>query len=348
MTGTVEDKQDWLAQHDRNADAPPVDTDLLRAMEEGRGRDADAPTEIPAAGWKDIAMRVLWSVPANRLLALSGGVAFFTLMAIFPGIATIVSVYGLVADSHTVVEQLDLLYGILPPGVIELIKQQILLVVGQGNDRLGVAFLVSFAIALWSANSGISALFDALNVVYGEKEKRSIMCFYGTTLAMTAASILFVVTALITVVGLPTILHLFGLPPPTKNALQIMRWPMLLVSVVIALSVLYRIGPSREEAKWRWISLGSLLAAFLWVGASMLFSWYVQSFDSYNKIYGSLGAAIGFMTWAWLSVLVVLLGATLNAEMEHQTAQDTTEGRPKPLGQRGANMADHVGASVDE
>jgi membrane protein len=348
MTRTAEDKHDWLADHDRNADAPPVDTDLIRAMEEGRGREAEAPSEIPGAGWKDIAARLFWSLPANRLLALSGGVAFFTLLAIFPAIAAIVSVYGLVADKHTVVGQLDLLYGILPPGVIDLIKQQILLVVGQGNDRLGVAFLVSLAIAIWSANSGMSALFDALNVVYGEREKRSILCFYGTTLAMTVASVLFVVTALIAVVGLPAILHFVGLPPLTKSALQVLRWPVLLVSVVMALSILYRIGPSREEAKWRWISWGSLLAAFLWVGASMLFSWYVQSFDSYNRIYGSLGAAIGFMTWTWLSILIVLVGATLNAEMEHQTAQDTTEGRPKPLGQRGANMADHVGPSVQE
>ena len=145
MASSVEEKHDWLADHDRNADAPPVDVDLVRAMEEGRGARGGRPTEIPAAGWKDIALRVFWSVPTNRLVALSGGVAFFTLMAIFPGIATVVSLYGLFADTHTVIDQLDLLSGILPPGVLELMKQQIILVVGQGNDRLGVAFLVSFS-----------------------------------------------------------------------------------------------------------------------------------------------------------------------------------------------------------
>ena len=348
MKATNEDNQDWRADLDRNADAPPVDVDLVRAMEEGRGREADAPTEIPAAGWKDIGLRVFWSIPANRLVALAGGVAFFTLLAIFPGIATVVSLYGLIADKHTVLAQLDLLYGILPLGVLDLMKQQITLVVTQGNDRLGVAFLVSFLIALWSANSGVAALFDALNVVYGEKEKRSLVWFYLTTLTVTCGSILFLVTVLVAVVGLPATLHLFGLQEITKSLLQGARWPVLVVTVVAALAILYRVGPSREGAKWRWVSAGSVLAAFLWVGASMLFSWYVASFDSYNRIYGSLGAVIGFMTWTWLSILIVLIGAEVNAEMEHQTAQDTTEGRPKPLGQRGATMADHVGASAEE
>jgi membrane protein len=348
MTVVVEDKQDWLARHDRDADVPPADVDLVRAMQEGRGRDAETPSDIPAAGWKDIAIRVFWSVPSNRLVALSGGVAFFTLMAVFPGIATVVSLYGLIADKHTVVGQLALLYGILPPGVIELIKQQILLVVDKGSNTLGLAFLLSLAIALWSANSGVSALFDALNVVYGEKEKRSIVRFYATTFAVTISSILFVVTALVGVVGLPAALYLFGLSSLTESAIQVVRWPLLLTTMMAGLAVLYRIGPSRNDAQWRWLSWGSVVAALLWLAASMLFAWFVASFDSYNRVYGSLGAAIGFMSWTWISIFVVLIGAELNAEMEHQTAEDTTEGQPKPLGQRGANMADHVGASVEE
>jgi membrane protein len=348
MTAAGEDKQDWLASHARNADAPPADADLVRAMQEGRGRDAETPSDIPSAGWKDIATRVVWSVPTDRLVALSGGVAFFTLMAIFPGIATVVSLYGLIVDRHTVVGQLNLLYGILPPGVIELMKEQIILVVEKGSNTLGLAFCLSFAIALWSANSGVSALFDALNVIYGEKEKRSIMGFYATTLAVTSGSILFIVTVLVAVVVLPATLHLFGLPSLTESALQVVLWPILFAAVVIGLAVLYRVGPSRNEAQWRWLSWGSVVAALLWVAASMVFSLYVASFDSYNRIYGSLGAAVGFMSWTWISIFIILIGAKLNAEMEHQTAHDTTEGRPKPLGERGAHMADHVGASVDE
>jgi len=344
----VEERHDWVAEHDRNAEAPPVEVDLVRAMQEGRGREAESPSEIPPLGWKDIGLRLLWSVPEDRLVTLSGGVAFFTLLAIFPGIATVVSLYGLIADVHTVVGQLDLLYGILPPGVLDLMKQQILLVVAKGSNTLGLAFGVSFAIAFWSANSGVSALFDALNVVYGEKEKRSIIRLYATTFAVTLGFVVFLVMALTAVVVLPTTLHLFGLPSLTESAVQIFRWPMLLATVTLALAVLYRIGPSRNDARWRWLSWGSAAAALLWVGASMLFSWYVASFDSYNRIYGSLGAAVGFMSWTWISIFIVLLGAKLNAEMEHQTAQDTTEGGPRPLGERGATMADHVGASIDE
>jgi membrane protein len=344
----VEERHDWVAEHERNAGAPPVEVDLVRAMQEGRGREAESPGEIPPLGWKDITLRILWSVPADRLVALSGGVAFFTLLAIFPGIATVVSLYGLIADVHMVVGQVDLLYGILPPGVLDLMKQQILLVVGKGTDTLGLAFIVSFAIAFWSANSGVSALFDALNVVYGEKEKRSIIHLYSTTFAVTLGFVVFLVLALAGVVVLPTTLHLFGLPSLTESAVQIVRWPILLATVAFALAVLYRVGPSRNDAQWRWLSWGSAAAAILWVAASMLFSWYVASFDSYNRIYGSLGAAVGFMSWTWISIFIVLLGAKLNAEMEHQTAQDTTEGGPRPLGERGATMADHVGASVDE
>jgi membrane protein len=344
----LEHKDDWLADHERNAVAPPADADLLRAMQEGRGREAESPSEIPIEGWKDVGKRVFNALFENRLMALSGGVAFFVLLSVFPAIATVVSLYGLIADTHTVAAQLSLLVGILPDGVLELIRNQINLVVGSANDRLGLAFFVSFAIALWSANSGVSALFDALNVVYGEKEKRSLVKFYATTLAVTLSSILFIVATLTTVIGLPATLHLFGLSALTEISLQILRWPLLLFTVMLGLAVLYRVGPSRRDAQWRWLTWGSAIAAVLWIAASMLFSWYVASWDSYNRIYGSLGAAIGFMTWTWLSILIVLIGATFNAEMEHQTAQDTTEGRPKPLGERGAHMADHVGASAEE
>jgi membrane protein len=348
LSAALEDRRDWRAQVERDADAPPVDVDLARAMEEGRGREADTPGEIPIAGWRDIGVRLFWAIPADRLIALSGGVAFFTLMAIFPGIGTVVSLYGLFADRHTAVGQIDLLYGILPPGVIELIKQQVVLVVDKGSNTLSLAFLISVAILFLSANSGMSALFDALNVIYGEKEKRSLPRFYATTLAVTAGSVAFLVITLAAVVGLPTALPFLGLPTLTENSLRIVRWPILLLTVMVCLAILYRVGPSRNDAKWRWLSWGSALAALLWVAASMVFSWYVASFDSYNRIYGSLGAAVGFMSWTWISIFIVLLGAKLNAEMEHQTAQDTTEGGPRPLGERGAHMADHVGASVDE
>ena len=337
--------EDWRSKLEEEA-APGVQPDdLNRAHEPGRGREANTPGEIPARGWKDILWRVLWGISEDRILSTSGGVAFFALLAVFPAIATIVSLYGLFADTSTIRGHLSLLAGILPGGVLELIGEQISLIATQGNDTLSVAFIIGFLVALWSANSGVAALFDALNVVYGEKEKRSLLRFYATTFLLTLGMIGFIILAISVVVVAPVALTFVGFVTPAERLLAILRWPLLLAVVGVWLAIIYRYGPSRRDPKWRWVTWGSVAAAVLWLAASMLFSWYVANFDSYNKTYGSLGAGVGFMVWIWLSVVIVLLGADLNAEMEHQTARDSTEGTPKPLGSRGANMADHVGAS---
>ena len=321
--------------------------DLARAREPGRGRDANTPEQIPPLGWRDILWRVIWSMSENRILSTAGGVAFFALLAIFPGIGAIVSLYGIFADASTISGHIALLGGILPFGVLEVIAQQIRLVAGQQNDTLGAAFVVGLLIAIVSANSGMAALFDALNVVYNEREKRSVVQLYVTTFLFTLAGILFVILALIGLVIVPLALKFIGFAAATEALISILRWPALLVTVGASLAFLYRYGPSRRDAKWRWVTWGSIGAALLWIAASMLFSWYVATFDSYNRVYGSLGAGIGFMVWLWISAVIVLLGGEVNAEMEHQTARDTTEGNPKPLGLRGATMADHVGKAHD-
>jgi membrane protein len=213
----------------------------------------------------------------------------------------------------------------------------------QRNDTLGTALALALIISLGSANSGMAALFDALNVVYDEREKRSLIRFYAITFLFTLAGIGFVIFAIVGVLVLPLVLKFVGLPTTTEQLLAILRWPILFVTLVVSLACVYRYGPSRRDARWRWVSWGSVLAAVLWLAVSMLFSWYVVTFDSYNRLYGSLGAGVGFMVWLWISAVIVLLGGELNAEMEHQTAKDTTEGGAKPLGSRGAMMADRVG-----
>jgi membrane protein len=340
----AEEGEDWRARVGERSDAG-LSADLARASEPGRGREADTPEQIPARGWRDILWRVLWSIAADRILSTAGGVAFFALLAVFPAIAAIVSLYGLFADASTIGTHLTLLAGILPGGVLVLIADQITLVVREGGETLGMAFAVGLLIALVSANSGMAALFDALNVVYDEEEKRSLLRFYATTFLFTLAGIAFVVLAITGVVVLPIVLKLVGSATTTERLVAILRWPILLVTVAVSLAFIYRYGPSRRDARWRWVTWGSIAGALLWIATSMLFSWYVATFDSYNKLYGSLGAGIGFMIWLWISAVIVLLGGELNAEMEHQTARDTTTGGEKPLGKRGATMADHVGAA---
>jgi membrane protein len=333
---------DWRAEIGASSNSGRS-VDLARAREPGRGREANTPEQIPPRGWSDILWRVLWSISADRILSTSGGVAFFALLAVFPGIAAIVSLYGLFADAGTIGRHLSLLSGFFPAGVLELIAEQITLISRQGNETLGTAFAASLFIAIGSANSGMAALFDALNVVYDEREKRSLVRFYFTTFLFTLAGIVFVLLAITGVVVLPMMLKFVGLATATERLVAIMRWPVLLLTIVVSLACIYRYGPSRRDARWHWVTWGSICGALLWMGVSMLFSWYVATFDSYNKTYGSLGAGVGFMVWLWISAVIVLLGGELNAEMEHQTARDTTEGGSKPLGSRGAMMADHIG-----
>lgn len=336
---------DWRTRRDRLDAAGPTAHDFARATEPGRGREATLPTDLPPQGWQDIALRIFRAIPEDRIFATAGGVAFFTLLAIFPAVAVVVSLYGIVADARTIGDHLALLAGILPEGVLALIRDQIATVASKTTNTLSVAFAIAFGTALWSANSGMVALFDSLNVVYGERETRSLVRLYATTFGFTIGAIVFVLMAVGGLVVLPVALGLLGVPLPSNGVLLALRWPVLLILVMLALSLVYRFGPSRRSAKWAWVTPGSVVSALLWIAGSWIFSWYVSNFDSYNRVYGSLGAGIGFMVWIWISAIIVLLGAVLNAEMEHQTARDTTAGPDRPLGLRGATMADHVGAA---
>jgi membrane protein len=203
---------------------------------------------------------------------------------------------------------------------------------------------LNFRHSVWTGNSGVKAIFDALNIVYGEDEKRSFLKLSAITLFVTLGIVVFILLTLAAVVAVPVALTYIRLPGETALVVKIGRWPILFALVTRALAVLYKYDPSRTEPRWRWITWG-VSAAIVWLAASALFSWYVASFGSYNKTYGSLGAVIGFMTWIWISIIVVLVGAKLNAEMEHQTVRESTTGQPKPFGRRGARMADTVGAA---
>jgi membrane protein len=310
---------------------------------DGRGRTAERPSDIPAVGWKDILWRVYEGISEDRIFANAAAVAFYGLLALFPGVAALVSIYGLFADPATIQQHLDSMSGVLPRGAIDVIRDQLTRLAAEPRSTLGTSFLVTFLISLWSANGGIKALFDALNVVYEERERRSFIKLNAITLAFTLAMIAFVIVALACIVAVPVALSY--LPGFVGSILNIARWPLMLVLITVALAFIYRYGPSRDEPRWRWITWGSAFAAVAWLAFSAIFSFYAANFGSFNKTYGSLGGVIGFMIWMWLSVAVILIGGKLNAEIEHQTARDTTEGAPEPIGHRRAKMADTVGAA---
>jgi membrane protein len=279
------------------------------------------------------------------LLSVAAGVVFYSLLAVFPAVAAFVSLYGLVADASTIDAHLSLAAGIFPAGAVELLHEQITKLVAKSDAKLSLGFLTGLAVALWSANAGMKAIIDALNVVYDEKEKRGLVKLNLVSLLFTFIALTSLIVALAAMVVAPIIFSAVGLSTLLSVAIAVLRWPLLFILATVALAAIYRYGPSRREPRWQWLSVGSAAAAIGWLISSVLFSWYIANFGAYNATYGSLGAAVGMMMWMWISAIVILLGGELNAEIEHQTAHDSTVGAEKPLGLRGAVMADTIGAA---
>jgi membrane protein len=329
-----------------NRAVSPIGKFTPELSEHGHGRRARNPFRIPFAGWKDILWRTYTRINDDRLLATAGGVVFFGLLAVFPAVTALVSSYGLFADPSTIGANLQTLALMLPEGSFQIVQDQIARVLDKGSTALGWTFLFGLTLAVWSANAGVKAVIDALNVAYEEREKRSFVKLNLTSLAFTTGGIAALLLMVGAVVAYPLALDHLGLAPESRFIVSLARWPLLFVLLLFALGVLYRFGPSRRAARWEWLSVGTLAAGLLWIAGSSALSWYLQNFANYNATYGSLGAAIGLMMWMWMSAIIVLCAAEFNSEIERQTAVDTTVGRPKPLGARGAVMADSLGPAV--
>jgi membrane protein len=322
----------------------PLSLQEARARERGRGRKARTPAHIPWRGWKDIFIRTYHEVQEDRLLSLAAGVAFYSLVALFPAIAAGVSIYAFFSNAASITNHLSLVADIVPGTALDLVREEITRIAGRSDGKLTSGFLIGFAIALWSANAGIKAIFDALNIIYDEQEKRGIVWLNLVSLFFTICGIAGALIGLGAIVVFPLVLAALGASSlDTPLMIGILRWPALFFLVIVALALLYRYGPSRRLAKWRWISVGSVFAAVTWLLVSYLFSWYLANVANYSATYGALGAVVGLMMWMWLSIIVILVGAELNSEIEHQTAIDSTAGLPRPLGARGAVVADTVG-----
>ena len=317
-----------------------------RRRHDPQGRNAAKPQEIPKRGWWQVLKRVWDELGADNISHIAAGVGFYSLLAIFPAFAALVALYGLVADPATVEQQAQALANFLPQEALKLLTDFLHNLVSAEKQTLGVGLLISIGLALWSARVGTGALMTSLNMAYGETEKRNFISFNLVALALTGALVVFGILAIVTVAVIPVVLKFLPLPEAWIEAISAVRWPVLGLMVMVMLSVIYRFAPSREKPRWQWVTPGAIAATVLWVVGSALFSLYVGRFGSYNETYGSLGAVIVLLLWFWLSAYVILLGAELNAELEHQTARDTTTGPEQPMGTRGARMADTVAGSA--
>lgn len=267
----------------------------------------------------------------DRVLAISAGVTFYALLAIFPALAAMVSIYGIFADVRTIHADLSSLHAILPGGAIRIIGEDVQRVALKDDSTLGLAAIVGLAVSLWSANAGVKALFDALNIVLREKERRSFLVLNAVSLAFTLAGVVFVLGAALFVIALPAWLAQTGVGSAVQSLVLIARWPLLWFAITLGIAVLYRFGPGCNDIPWRWISWGSAFASIAWVIASLAFSFYAANFGSFDKTYGSLGAVIGFMTWIWISVMIVLIGEELNEALDNSQQQEKASGDEHPL-----------------
>ncbi|HZA80714.1 MAG TPA: YihY/virulence factor BrkB family protein [Actinomycetes bacterium] len=312
---------------------------------EAAGREAERPSEIPPRGWFAVLKRVKAEVKDDNVPLLAAGVAFYAMLAIFPAIIAVVTVYGMVADPNQVESQVGEFAKSLPSGADQLLTQQLQNVANAGRRSLSIGLVVSLLAVLWSASSGVQGLIKGLNVVYDERETRGFFKLRALSLLLTLGAIVVAVVALALITVFPAVVDNLGLGRAGELAASIARWVVLALLVLWALAVVYRYAPDRANPRWRWVSWGAVVALVLWLLGSVGFSWYVDNFGKYNQTYGALAAVIILLLWLFLSAFVVLLGAELDAESERQTARDTTTGPERPLGQRDAEVADTLGES---
>jgi membrane protein len=341
----LRERRAQLGPRDEVAADDPTD-DRLRALEPGRGREADRPGKVPARGWKDVAYRVSKEVKDDNVPLLSAGVAFYALLALFPASAAVVSIYGLVADPADVSKQLSAVDRVLPKDVADLILNQLRTAAGASSRSLGITAVIGIVAALWSASSGMKWLMAGLDAVYDERETRKFVRLRGTALFLTfgAAFALAITLVLLSAVG--ALGRVLGLGSAGTTVVAVLRWPALGALMIVGLAALYRMGPDRDAPRWRWVSWGAVTATVIWLVASIGLAIYASLASSFQQSYGALAGVVVLMLWLFLSALAVLVGGEVNSELERQTARDTTVGPSRALGQRDAEAADTVGVAA--
>jgi membrane protein len=326
------------------ADADP--RQAARAEGDARGRFATSPTQLPKAGWKDVARRTLKEVKSDNVPITAAGVAFYGMLALAPTMVALVSIYGLVTTPDEAAKQVQGLTSALPGEAARLLVDQLKSITGANSSGLGIKLALSLVGLLWSASSGTTALIRGLGIAYDEPEGRGFVKLRSRALVLTLIAIVGAVLVLGLTVALPAILDAAGFSSVGKTVGLVLRWPLLGLLGLVGLAALYRYGPDRDKPRWRWVSPGAVLATILWVIGTGLFALYAGRFGSYNQTYGTLAGAVVLLLWLYLTSLAVLVGAELNSELERQTLEDSTVGDPQRLGQRKARSADTVGPAA--
>ncbi|WMS42083.1 YihY/virulence factor BrkB family protein [Acuticoccus sp. MNP-M23] len=310
--------------------------------ERQHGRAAHSPLDIGWRGWWDILRRVFQRIAIDNLGLVTAGVTFYIFLALIPAVIAVVSFYGIMTDAVTLANHVSFLHGYVPDQALEWIGGEIGRIGKFQSQGLTVAFALSLGLSLWSMNNAVVAWFSAMNVAYGEVEKRSTVGLYLRCFAFTLVSLIIGMMMIGFIVLLPLLMHA-STPGGFDYGGRRVSAPALFVVVAVGAAAIYRIGPSRRPAKARWLAVGAIFSAVGWISASTLLSWYLSNIANYAAMYGSLGTIIALMFWLYISVYILMTGAWLNSEVEHQTMVDTTIGPPRPMGRRGAYVADTVG-----
>ncbi len=311
-----------------------------------RGRNATQPNQIPKTGWWDILLRVKDQISQDNVSIVAAGVAFYAVLALFPALAAIVSLYGLFTEVSEIQQQITSLSSFLPQDTQTLIEEQLTTISASGGSALSFGAIGGLLFAIWSASKGMSAMITSLNIAYNEEEKRSFIKVTALALGLTVGGLIFVILTLFLITLLPAVLGMLGFGQKMQTVLSLSRWPLLAVIVMGGLAILYRYAPCRDYPRWQWVSWGAGIATLMWIIGSSAFAIYANDYSSYNQTYGSLGAAVILLMWFWLTAFIVMVGAEINSEMERQTRIDTTEGEPEPMGQRQAYSADTLGRTA--
>jgi membrane protein len=302
--------------------------------------EASRPSEFHKRDLKAVARRTKAEIKNDNLGLLAAGVSFYAFLSIIPALTALVSIYALFADPGQVEAQVDAASSVIPSDARSVLQTQLQRITQSSSGSLGLGVIGGILVAIWSANKATKGLFQALSIVYDEKEERSFFRMNGQSLLMTFGMLVAALVTIFLITVFPALIGALGLGAVGETITTLARWPVLIGLVLLALAALYKFAPDRDQPQWRWASPGALLATALWLVASIGFSLYAQHFGSYNKTYGVLGAVVVLMLWLFISAYVVLIGGELNAELERQTRHDTTRGPQKPMGQRGAYVAD--------